>query len=85
MRSTRVFRTTVANVLRMGPTTPTSPVPPDRSVMPQTDPLPVVQGYWASGCPELSVPDRFLSGLMAADVSRDLDPRLKRVDVRVKP
>ena len=40
-----------ANVLRMRTDNPYIPGATDRSVMPQTDPLPVVQGYWGQWCP----------------------------------
>lgn len=45
-----------ANVLRMRTDNPYIPGATDRSVMPQTDPLPVVQGYWASGALSYSFP-----------------------------
>ena len=45
-----------ANVLRMRDLNPYVPGAPSRSVMPQTDPLPVTQGYWASGNLSYSFP-----------------------------
>jgi hypothetical protein len=44
------------NVLRMRELNPFIPDAPSRSVMPQTDPLPVTQGYWASGKLSYSFP-----------------------------
>lgn len=44
------------NVLRMRDLNPYIPHAPSRSVMPQTDPLPVTQGYWASGDLSYSFP-----------------------------
>ena len=44
------------NVLRMRDLNPYIPEAPPRSVMPQTDPLPVVQGYLASGDLSYSFP-----------------------------
>lgn len=44
------------NVLRMRDLNPYIPDAPSRSVMPQTDPLPVVQGYLASGDLSYSFP-----------------------------
>lgn len=44
------------NVLRMRDLNPYIPDAPSRSVMPQTDPLPVTQGYWASGDLSYSFP-----------------------------
>jgi hypothetical protein len=45
-----------ANVLQMRNLNPFIPGAPSRSVMPQTDPLPVTQGYWASGNLSYSFP-----------------------------
>jgi hypothetical protein len=45
-----------ANVVRMRDLNPYIPDAPSRSVMPQTDPLPVTQGYWASGDLSYSFP-----------------------------
>lgn len=45
-----------ANVLRMRDLNPYIPDAPSRSVMPQTDPLPVVSGTWASGDLSYSFP-----------------------------
>ncbi|MCB0934140.1 MAG: hypothetical protein KDB71_19940 [Mycobacterium sp.] len=45
-----------SNVLRMRDVNPYIPDAPSRSVMPQTDPLPITQGYWASGDLSYSFP-----------------------------
>lgn len=44
------------NVLRMRELNPYIPGATSREVMPQTDPLPVTQGYWASGALSYSFP-----------------------------
>ena len=44
------------NVVRMRDLNPYIPGAPSRSVMPQTDPLPITQGYWASGDLSYSFP-----------------------------
>lgn len=44
------------NVVRMRDLNPYIPGAPSRSVMPQTDPLPITQGYWESGDLSYSFP-----------------------------